>query len=134
MSHIVVAGDPEEALEARCASPTTFNPVVGLVDSIDEVGLGSLRLLPDFGAEELRANPTSIASWIQNIIDAQRKRLDKSIQESLIMCQSLDTKAETKTKYANVFAVLNVKVPVQWPPCFSAAPLSQYFVRTFEAG
>ena len=134
MSHLVVAGDLGESNEERCASPTTFNPVVGLVDSIDEVGLGSLRLLPAFEAEELRANPTSIASWMQNIIDAQRKRLDKSIQESLIMCQSLDSQAAMKTKYANVFAVMNVKVPVQWPPCFSAAPLSQYFVRTFEAG
>ena len=134
MSHLVVAGDLGESNEEMCASPTTFNPVIGLVDSIDEVGLGSLRLLPAFEAEELRANPTSIASWMQNIIDAQRKRLDKSIQESLIMCQSLDSQAAMKTKYANVFAVMNVKIPVQWPECFSAAPLSQYFVRTFEAG
>ena len=129
-----MAGDLNEEPEARCHSLSSINPVIGLVDSIDEVGMGILRLLPQYGAEELRANPTSIASWIQNIIDAQRKRLDKSIQDSLIMCQSLDTKADMKTKYANVFAVLNLKTPVEWPLCFSSAPLSQYFVRTFEAG
>ena len=56
---------------AVMVAPPANNPVVGLVDSIDDPGLLCMRVVPDYSDQELKAHPESIPTWIGCIFDAQ---------------------------------------------------------------
>ena len=117
-----------------CALAAHSNVVLELAQVVAPEQLAVVRLLPDHPDDLLESHGESAHSWLQKFSTTQSARLAKAREDSLIRAQSLDSTAAAKVKYPAVYCVMNCKETVPWPPGFPAKPVSQAFVRTFEAG